>query len=154
MSNYPIPTPEPSTIDSIKRVNKFQRKERTDRMEDYLEIIYELVHQKGYATSVDITECLNVSAPSVTKMMRRLDLKGYLEYEKYRGIRLTSQGKTVAENIKKRHNLLTEFFKRIGVSEDIAIQDAEGIEHHLHAETLEKLEKFLSTVNEYQNNQS
>lgn len=154
MSNYPIPTPEPSTIDSIKRVNKFQRKERTDRMEDYLEIIYELVHQKGYATSVDITECLNVSAPSVTKMMRRLDLKGYLEYEKYRGIRLTSQGKTVAENIKKRHKLLTEFFKRIGVSEDIAIQDAEGIEHHLHSETLEKLEKFLNTVNEYQNNQS
>jgi Mn-dependent DtxR family transcriptional regulator len=118
-------------------------------MEDYLEIIYELVQQKGYATSVDITECLNVSAPSVTKMMRILDLKGYLEYEKYRGIRLTNQGKAVAENIKKRHKLLTEFFKIIGVSEDIAIQDAEGIEHHLHAETLEKLEKFLGTVNEY-----
>ena len=83
-------------------------------------------------------------------MMRRLDLKGYLEYEKYRGIRLTNQGKVVAENIKKRHKLLTEFFKVIGVSEDIAIQDAEGIEHHLHAETLEKLEKFLRTVNEYQ----
>ena len=149
MSNYPLPTREPSTIDSIKRVNRFQRKERTDRMEDYLEIIYELVQQKGYATSVDITECLNVSAPSVTKMMRRLDLKGYLEYEKYRGIRLTNQGKIVAENIKKRHKLLTEFFKIIGVSEDIAIQDAEGIEHHLHAETLEKLEKFLRTVNEY-----
>jgi len=151
MSNYPLPTRETSTIDSIKRVNKFQRKERTDRMEDYLEIIYELVQQKGYATSVDITECLNVSAPSVTKMMRRLDLKGYLEYEKYRGIRLTNQGKVVAENIKKRHKLLTEFFKLIGVSEDIANQDAEGIEHHLHAETLEKLEQFLSTVNEYQN---
>lgn len=148
MSNYPLPTRETSNIDSIKRVNSFQRKERTDRMEDYLEIIYELVQQKGYATSVDITECLNVSAPSVTKMMRRLDLKGYLEYEKYRGIRLTNQGKVVAENIKKRHKLLTEFFKIIGVSEDIAIQDAEGIEHHLHAETLEKLEKFLGTVNE------
>ena len=149
MSNYPLPTRETSNIDSIKRVNSFQRKERTDRMEDYLEIIYELVQLKGYATSVDITECLNVSAPSVTKMMRRLDLKGYLEYEKYRGIRLTNQGKVVAENIKKRHKLLTEFFKIIGVSEDIAIQDAEGIEHHLHAETLEKLEKFLGTVNEY-----
>lgn len=146
MSNYPPPTPETSTIDSIKRVNKFQRKDRTDRMEDYLEIIHELVQQKGYATSVDITECLNVSAPSVTKMMRRLDLKGYLEYEKYRGIRLTKQGKTVAESIKKRHELLTEFFKVIGVSEDIADQDAEGIEHHLHAETLEKLELFLRTI--------
>lgn len=151
MSNYPLPTRETSTIDSITKVNRFQRKERTDRMEDYLEIIYELVQQKGYATSVDITECLNVSAPSVTKMMRRLDLKGYLEYEKYRGIRLTNQGKAVAENIKKRHKLLTEFFKLIGVSEDIANQDAEGIEHHLHAETLEKLEHFLSTVNEYRN---
>lgn len=151
MSNYPLPTRETSTIDSITKVNRFQRKERTDRMEDYLEIIYELVQQKGYATSVDITECLNVSAPSVTKMMRRLDLKGYLEYEKYRGIRLTNQGKVVAENIKKRHKLLTEFFKLIGVSEDIANQDAEGIEHHLHAETLEKLEQFLSTVNEYRN---
>ena len=150
MSNYPLPTREPSTIDSIKRVNRFQRKERTDRMEDYLEIIYELVQQKGYATSVDITECLNVSAPSVTKMMRRLDLKGYLEYKKYRGIRLTNQGKVVAENIRKRHKHLTEFFKIIGVSEDIAIQDSEGIEHHLHAETLEKLEQFLSTVNKYQ----
>ena len=63
-------------------------------------------NKKGYATSVDITECLNVSAPSVTKMMRRLDLKGYLEYEKYRGIRLTNQGKVVAENIKKKTNEL------------------------------------------------
>ena len=149
MSNYPLPSQETSTIDSIKRVNRFQRKERTDRMEDYLEIIYELDQQKGYVTSVDITECLNVSAPSVTKMMRRLDLKGYLEYEKYRGIRLTDQGRQVAENIKKRHKLLTEFFKLIGVNEDIANQDAEGIEHHLHAETLEKLEQFLSTVNKY-----
>ena len=149
MSNYPSPTQETSSIDSIKKVNKFQRKERTDRMEDYLEIIYELVQQKGYATSVDITECLNVSAPSVTKMMRRLDLKGYLEYEKYRGIRLTNQGKVVAENIRKKHKLLTEFFKIIGVNEDIANQDAEGIEHHLHAETLEKLEQFLNTVNKY-----
>ena len=152
MSNYPSSTgEETSTIDSIKRVNKFQRKERTDRMEDYLEIIHELVQQKGYATSVDITECLNVSAPSVTKMMRRLDLKGYLDYEKYRGIRLTKEGKVVAESIKKRHELLTEFFKVIGVSEDIANQDAEGIEHHLHAETLEKLEQFLSNINRYRN---
>lgn len=112
-------------------------------MEDYLEIIYALVQQKGYATSVDITECLNVSAPSVTKMMRRLHSTGYLDYEKYRGVRLTDQGKIVAENIKKKHELLTEFFKLIGVREDIANLDAEGIEHHLHAETLEKLEQFL-----------
>lgn len=131
-------------IESIRKVNNTQRKERTDRMEDYLEIIYELVQQKGYATSVDITECLNVSAPSVTKMMRRLDTTGYLEYEKYRGVRLTQQGTNVAQNIRRKHELLTEFFKFIGVRDDIANSDAEGIEHHLHSETFEKLEEFLN----------
>src|SRR6476619_8248284 len=85
---------------AIREANAVKKEERTDRMEDYLEIIYELVQQKGYATSVDITECLNVSAPSVTKMMRRLDTTGYLEYEKYRGIRLTQQGTNVAQNIR------------------------------------------------------
>ena len=125
-------------IESIRKVNFTQKKERTDRMEDYLEIIYELVEQKGYATSADITECLNVSAPSVTKMMRRLQSTGYLEYEKYRGIRLTQQGTDIAKNIKRKHELLTEFFRFIGVREDIANSDAEGIEHHLHAETFKK----------------
>jgi len=131
-------------IESIRKVNFTQKKERTDRMEDYLEIIYELVEQKGYATSADITECLNVSAPSVTKMMRRLQSTGYLEYEKYRGIRLTQQGTDIAKNIKRKHELLTEFFRFIGVREDIANSDAEGIEHHLHAETFKKLEEFLN----------
>ncbi len=144
MSNNTSSFKENTIIDSIRKVNNLQRKERTDRMEDYLEIIYELVQQKGYATSVDITECLNVSAPSVTKMMRRLDTTGYLEYEKYRGIRLTQQGTNVAQNIKRKHELLTEFFKFIGVREDIANSDAEGIEHHLHSETLERLEEFLN----------
>jgi Mn-dependent DtxR family transcriptional regulator len=144
MSNNTPSFKENTIIDSIKKVNSLQKKERTNRMEDYLEIIYELVQQKGYATSVDITECLNVSAPSVTKMMRRLDTTGYLEYEKYRGIRLTQQGTNVALNIKRKHELLTEFFKFIGVREDIANSDAEGIEHHLHSETLERLEEFLN----------
>ena len=61
-------------------------------MEDYLEVIYELVEQKGYATTVDISTYLNVSSPSVTKMTQRLDETGYLKYEKYRGIRLTDEG--------------------------------------------------------------
>ena len=55
-------------------------------MEDYLEVIYELVEEKGYATTVDISTYLNVSSPSVTKMVQRLDESGYLNYEKYRGI--------------------------------------------------------------------
>jgi Mn-dependent DtxR family transcriptional regulator len=115
----------------------------TDRMEDYLEVIYELIKQKGYATAVDISESLNVSSPSVTKMLQRLDESKYLRYEKYRGINLTNEGISVAKNIREKHHLLAEFFKMIGVDENTANIDAEGIEHHLHPETLKKLQQFI-----------
>lgn len=112
-------------------------------MEDYLEVIYELIKQKGYATTVDISNYLNVSSPSVTKMIQRLDESGYLNYEKYRGIRLTDDGIKIAKSIRNRHEILAEFFRIIGVHDEIANNDAEGIEHHLHHETLKKLEEFM-----------
>ncbi len=116
---------------------------RTDRMEDYLEVIYELIKEKGYATTIEISQYLNVSSPSVTKMVQRLDESGHLHYEKYRGIVLTEQGTAVAKGMHERHNLLVEFLKMIGVKDDIANMDAEGIEHHLHPETMKKLEEFV-----------
>jgi Mn-dependent DtxR family transcriptional regulator len=119
------------------------RDQHTDRMEDYLEVIYELMKQKGYATAVDISESLNVSSPSVTKMLQRLNESKYLRYEKYRGINLTGEGIAVAESIREKHNFLAEFFKMIGVDENIANIDAEGVEHHLHPETLKKLQEFI-----------
>ncbi|MDQ5869984.1 MAG: transcriptional regulator MntR [Thermoproteota archaeon] len=115
-------------------------------MEDYLEVIYELVEQKGYATAVDISNYLNVSSPSVTKMMQRLDESGYLNYEKYRGIRLTHEGILIAESIRSRHGLLAEFFRIIGVNEEDANSDAEGIEHHLHPKTINRLEEFIKIL--------
>jgi Mn-dependent DtxR family transcriptional regulator len=115
-------------------------------MEDYLEVIYELIQYKGYATTIDISEYLNVSSPSVTYMMQRLNDSGYLNHEKYRGIRLTDKGILVAKNIRERHGLLAEFLKIIGVDEDTANKDAEGIEHHLHPKTLEKLEYFIEEI--------
>ena len=138
-------------LESIRNAHNVKKEgggveDRTDRMEDYLEVIYELVQQKGYATTIDISQCLNVSSPSVTKMLQRLDESRYLDYEKYRGIRLTQQGTDVAKNIHKRHSLLAEFLKMIGVDKDTANRDAEGIEHHLHSETLKKLEEFVKIV--------
>ena len=58
-------------LTSIREANRTIREDRTDRMEDYLEVIYELVLQKGYATTVDISDYLNVSSPSVTRMMKK-----------------------------------------------------------------------------------
>jgi Mn-dependent DtxR family transcriptional regulator len=133
-------------LELIRDANGVKREDRTTRMEDYLEVIYELIQQKGYATTVEISKYLNVSSPSVTKMVQRLDESGHLNYEKYRGISLTHEGLLVAKSIRERHGLLADFFKMIGVDEDSANKDAEGIEHHLHPETLQKLEEFIKIV--------
>ena len=77
--------------------------QHTDRMDDYLEVIYELIKKKGYATQTDVSESLNVSLHSVTKMLYRLDETKYLKYKKYRGINLTEEGIEVAENIHENH---------------------------------------------------
>ena len=135
-----------SRLEFIRDANVTKKEERTDRMEDYLEVIYELIKQKGYATTVDISNYLNVSSPSVTKMIQRLDESGYLNYEKYRGIRLTDDGIKIAKSIHTRHEILAEFFRMIGVDDETANNDAEGIEHHLHPETLKKLEEFMITI--------
>ena len=133
-------------LEFIRDANITKKEERTDRMEDYLEVIYELIRQKGYATMVDISNYLNVSSPSVTKMIQRLDESGYLDYEKYRGIRLTDDGIKIAKSIHNRHEILAQFFRMIGVDDEIANNDAEGIEHHLHHETLKKLEDFMTAM--------
>lgn len=64
-------------------------------------MIYELIQQKGYATTADISKYLNVSSPSVTKMVKKLDENHYLIYEKYRGFRLTEVGINIAQNIRE-----------------------------------------------------
>ena len=136
-------------LEAIRDANSVKKEDRTDRMEDYLEVIYELVQEKGYATTVDISSYLNVSSPSVTKMMQKLDETGYLKYEKYRGIKLTNEGIRIARNIRNRHGLLAEFFMIIGVDEETANNDAEGIEHHLHPETMKKLEEFINELKKH-----
>ncbi len=132
-------------LDCIRSAHneKKENEIRTDRMEDYLEVIYELIQQKGYATTADISKYLNVSSPSVTKMVKKLDENSYLIYEKYRGLRLTSQGIQIAKNIQEKHSLFAEFLKMIGVDNETAHLDAEGIEHHLHPQTIRKLERFI-----------
>ncbi len=113
-------------------------------MEDYLEVISELVELKGYATTLDISRYLNVSAPSVTKMLQRLDDTGYLEYEKYRGINLTQKGKQIAGTIRQKHGILLEFFEILGIGSDTANRDAEGLEHHINPKTIKQLRKFIT----------
>ena len=86
---------------------------------------------------------LNVSSQDVTKMVKKLDENHYLIYEKYRGLMLTGAGINIAQNISEKHSLFAEFLKMIGVEDDVAHLDAEGIEHHLHPQTIKRLEKLI-----------
>ena len=113
-------------------------------MEDYLEVISELVELKGYATTLDISRYMNVSAPSVTKMLHRLEENKLLEYEKYHGINLTSKGTQIAIEIRQNHGILLEFFEILGVNHETANKDTEGIEHHLNPKTIKQLRKFIT----------
>ena len=130
-------------LDSIKAAHQSE-KAISSRVEDYLEVISELVDMKGYAATLDISRYMNVSAPSLTKMLKKLDAEGYLEYEKYYGINLTDKGQRIADIIKQKHGILLEFFEILGIGKEIANQDAEGIEHHLNPKTIRQLGKFVT----------
>ena len=104
--------------------------------EDYLERIHELIEQKGYARAVDIAQALQISQPSVTAMVQKLAEDGYLNYEKYRGLTLTSRGRAVAAAIRQRHAILHRFFTLLGLPAETQAHDIEGIEHHLSPDTM------------------
>lgn len=112
-------------------------------VEDYLERIYELIELKGYARVSDIAKALNISRPSVSIMVQRLDKQGFLTYEKYRGLTLTEKGVEIARRIQRRHVILTEFFTLLGIDRNVIAHDVEGIEHHVSSESLEKIEVLV-----------
>lgn len=111
----------------------------TPSMEDYLERIYQLIDEKGYARVSDIAEALEVHPSSVTKMVQKLDANEYLVYEKYRGLILTAKGKKIGKRLVFRHELLEEFMRIIGVDEKYIYKDVEGIEHHLSWEAIDRI---------------
>jgi Mn-dependent DtxR family transcriptional regulator len=115
----------------------------TPSMEDYLERIYKLIDEKGYARVSDIAEGLEVHPSSVTKMIQKLDKDNYLVYEKYRGLVLTSKGKKMGKRLVDRHALLEQFLMMIGVQGENIYKDVEGIEHHLSWDSITCIETLV-----------
>lgn len=117
----------------------------TPSMEDYLERIYELMKEKGYARVSDIASSLEVQPPSVTRMIQKLDEEEFVLYEKYRGISLTQKGEDLGRLIKARHRALEAFLRILGVEDEATIhRDVEGIEHHVSASTMACISKLVS----------
>ncbi|WP_409270126.1 transcriptional regulator MntR [Neobacillus sp. SCS-31] len=111
----------------------------TPSMEDYIEQIYLLIEQKGYARVSDIAVNLSVQPSAVTKMVQKLDKDDYLVYEKYRGLALTPKGRKIGKRLVYRHDLLEQFLTLIGVDEENIYEDVEGIEHHLSWNAIDRI---------------
>jgi Mn-dependent DtxR family transcriptional regulator len=115
-------------------------------VEDYLERILELIDSKGYARVVDIASSLKISQASVSNMVQRLDADGLLKYEKYRGLVLTPAGETLARNITRRHQLLTDFLSLLRLDKQVIHHDVEGMEHHISPPTLRAIEALTAQL--------
>src|ERR1700732_5227833 len=111
---------------------------RSTAVEDYLEQILDLINTKGYARVADIAQGLRISQASVTNMVQRLDAEGLLKYEKYRGLVLTTAGETLARNIMRRHHLLSDFLRMLGIEEEVVYHDEEGVENHISPQRSEE----------------
>jgi len=121
----------------------------TPGMEDYLEKIYQLIHDKGYARAADIAEALEVNPSSVTKMIQKLDKDKYVIYEKYRGIILTGKGEKIGKRLLDRHNILEDFLRIIGIKDEERIyKEVEGIEHHLTPDSIFAIELLVRFLQE------
>jgi Mn-dependent DtxR family transcriptional regulator len=121
-------------------------KRNSSAVEDYLERILELIDSKGYARVVDIATGLKISQASVTNMVQRLDADGLLKYEKYRGLVLTPAGETLARNITRRHQLLTDFLTLLRLDRRVIHHDVEGMEHHISPPTLRAIEALTAQL--------
>lgn len=112
--------------------------------QDYLEAILELYLDKGQIRSVDISEKLGVTRPSVNRAVNLLKNNGLIVHEKYSDIYLTEQGMRLAKAVKSRHTVLKKFLNEVlTVDETTADEDACKMEHNISLETLEKLQIFV-----------
>lgn len=117
------------------------RKLLTPAMEDYLEMIYRHSLTESYMRINTLAQLLNVRPPSATSMVQKLASLGLLKYKKYDIIFLTDKGVELGKYLLKRHAIVQEFLKNIGVVENLLV-DTERMEHIISDETLSRIMVF------------
>ncbi len=140
------PLPDAGLPDARVHVENFRQvreARRAELVEDYVELISDLIADGGEARQVDIAERLGVAQPTVQRMLQRLVRDGLVLQKPYRGAFLTDAGETLARASRARHRTVEAFLVVLGVPPDIARRDAEGIEHHVSPETLALFDAFV-----------
>jgi DtxR family manganese transport transcriptional regulator len=116
---------------------------RNEIAEDYVELIADLIDATGEARAVDLASRLGVTSATVNNTIAKLQREGLVRSEPYRSIFLTGEGRALAEHCRWRHRIVLAFLRHLGVSEDVARVDAEGIEHHCSDETLAAFDRLM-----------
>ena len=131
--------------DAVRQAASFdqtRRARQTEIAEDYVELIADLIAAEGEARVVELAERMGVTHATVNKTIARLQRDGLVSAKPYRSIFLTEAGSKLAEHSRRRHQIVLDFLKAIGVADETAELDAEGIEHHVSEETLAAFERL------------
>jgi len=118
----------------------------TESTEMYLETIYVLHKEKGSVRAVDIANEMGYSKPTISEWMNKLRREGYIDPTQGRNIVLTEKGIEVAAKIYERHTVLTKLFQALGVSDEVASEDACRVEHYISDETFGKLKEHCEQL--------
>jgi DtxR family manganese transport transcriptional regulator len=137
-------TAERSSAGHAERFRRVRDAHQSETAEDYVELIAELMDEKGEARLVDLAGRFGVTKATVNNTIQRLQRDGFVTSEPYRAIFLTEKGRKLAELSRERHIIVRDFLVSLGVDADTADADAEGIEHHVSKATLEAFRKHIA----------
>lgn len=137
----------PESLASPKRQSQWfarvRKAHQSETAEDYVELIADLIEAQGEARVSDLAQRFGVSHTTVNKIIARLNREGLVTNRPYRSLFLTEAGAALAQQCKERHLVVVEFLKALGVPEATAEADAEGIEHHVSAQTLDAFRRYI-----------
>ena len=117
---------------------------RAELAEDYVEAILDLIDEDGDAKLTEIARRLGVAHPTAFKSLRKLEAEGFVMLTPYRPVLLTEKGKELAETCRVRHEAVVRFLVSMGVPQEQAELDAEGIEHHVSEVTIRAIQERLA----------
>jgi len=140
-----LPLELPAEVTQARRFGQARSARSVAVLEDYVELIADLLATTGEARPTDIARRLGVSHPTAINTIARLKREALATARPYRGVFLTEKGEVLARRVRARHRLVVDVLIALGVPAEAAEADAEGIEHHVSEATLRAFARFLQS---------
>jgi DtxR family transcriptional regulator, manganese transport regulator len=140
-----LPLGLPAELTQARRFGKARAAQSPALLEDYVELIADLLATTGEARPTDIARRLGVSHPTAINTITRLKRAALATARPYRGVFLTEKGEELATRVRARHRLVVDMLLALGIPSEAAEADAEGIEHHVSEITLKAFARYLQS---------